>query len=285
MLTEVMLREEGHAQERSLIPQVLDLVEADQRWIADRNLCTRGWMCGMARRGAACGMRQHGQLQGELRGRAKGTGTTRSGPVYEQAMPVQDPATGETMRRRRLTITLKVPTREGDTARHLLSNGPSGRGTAAQLARVYGKRWSIETAFLAIPTTLTCASKTLGYPTAALCPLCLALLADNAVSLSKAALRSAHGRKKSNDEVSGYDLALAIGRTYDGMMLAIPIPHWTCFRELADRAFAAALGELASKVKRSRYQKHPRGPKKKPPERTPYENGKHVSTAKLLAER
>jgi hypothetical protein len=76
-----------------------------------------------------------------------------------------------------------------------------------------------------------------------------------------------------------------MSRTYDGMMIAIPAPHWTFFRELSDREFANALGELASWVKLSRYQKHPRGPKKKPPERTPYERGKHISTAKLLAKR
>lgn len=285
LITDVILREDGHAQERSLIPQVLDLVEADQLWIEERNFCTLGLMFGMARRGAAFVVRQHGQLQGELQGRAKRTGTTRSGPVYEQAMQVQDPATGETMRIRRITIKLKVPTRDGDTELHILSNVPSGRGTAAQLARVYGKRWSIETAFFEITTTLMCEINTLGYPKAALFTFCLALLAYNAVSLIKAALRSEHGRKKINDEVSGYYLALEIGRTYDGMMIAIPTPHWTFFRELSDREFADALGELASKVKLSRYQKHPRGPKKKPPERTPYENGKHVSTAKLPAER
>ena len=38
-------------------------------------------------------------------------------------------------------------------------------------------------------------------------------------------------------------------------------------------------------VQLSRYQKHPRGPKKKPPERAPYQNGQHVSTAKLIAQR
>jgi hypothetical protein len=32
-----------------------------------------------------------------------------------------------------------------------------------------------------------------------------------------------------------------------------------------------------------KYQKHPRSPKKQPPERTAYQHGKHVSTAKLLA--
>jgi hypothetical protein len=159
------------------------------------------------------------------------------------------------------------------------------RASAAQLARLYGKRWSIETAFCEITTTLSCEINTLGYPTAALFTFCLALLAYNAVSLIKAALRSAHGRQKVNDEVSSYALSLEISRTYDGMMIAIPAPHWGLFRVLSDQAFANVLRELASSVNLARYQKHPRGPKKKPPARTTYQNGKHVSTAKLLAQR
>ena len=111
-------------------------------------------MFGMARRGAAFVVRQHAQVQGELLGRAQRTGTTRSGPIYEQAMLGRDPASGETMRVRRMTIKLTVPTRDGDTELHILSNVPSGRASAAQLAQVYGKRWSIETAFFAITTTL-----------------------------------------------------------------------------------------------------------------------------------
>jgi IS4 transposase len=285
LITHVILNEDGHAQERSMIPEVLDLVEADQLWIEDRNFCTLGLLFGMHRRGATFVVRQHGQLQGELLDHAQRTGTTRSGPVYEQLMRVRDPASGETMLLRRITVKLKVPTRDGDTELHILSNVPSGRATASRLARVYGKRWSIETAFFEITTTLTCEINTLGYPKAALFAFCLALLAYNAVSLIKAALRSEHGRKKINDEVSGYYLSLEIGRTYDGMMIAIPTPHWQFFRELSDREFADALRELAASVKLSRYQKHPRGPKKKPPERAPYENGKHVSTAKLLAQR
>jgi hypothetical protein len=63
LITDVMLSEDGHAQERSLIPAVLDLVEADQLWIEDRNFCTLGLMFGMAQRGAAFVVRQHGQLQ------------------------------------------------------------------------------------------------------------------------------------------------------------------------------------------------------------------------------
>lgn len=285
LITDVLLNEDGHAQERSMIPEVLDLVEADQLWIEDRNFCTLGLLFGMHRRGATFVVRQHAQLQGELMGRAKRPGTSRSGPVYEQLMRVRDPASGATLLMRRITVKLKVPTRDGDTELHILSNVPSGRATAAQLARVYGKRWSIETAFFEITTTLTCEINTLGYPKAALFAFCLALVAYNAVSLIKAALRSEHGRKTINDEVSGYYLSLEIGRTYDGMMIAIPAPHWQFFRDLSDRDFAHALRELAASVKLSRYQKHPRGPKKKPPERAPYENGKHVSTAKVLAMR
>jgi len=200
-------------------------------------------------------------------------------------MRVRDPNSGEPLRVRRITVQLTEPTRDGDTELHILTNVPTQRASAAQLARLYGKRWSIETAFFEITTTLSCEINTLGYPKAALFTFCLALLAYNAVSLIKAALRSAHGRQKVNDEVSSYYLSLEIGRTYDGMMIAIPAPHWALFRELSTKEFANALHELASSVNLARYQKHPRGPKKTPPERTAYQNGKHVSTAKLLAQR
>jgi hypothetical protein len=285
LITAVVLSEEGHAQERRVIPQVLQHVGEDDLWIEDRNFCTLGLMFGMARRGAVFVVRQHGQLQGELLGRPTRKGASRSGPVYEQPMLVRDPNSGETMRVRCLTIKLKEPTRDGDTELHILSNVPCQRASAPQLARLYGKRWSIETAFFELTTTLSCEINTLGYPKAALFTFCLALLAYNAVSLIKAALRSEHGRQKVNDEVSSYYLALEIGRTYDGMMIAIPSPHWAFFRELSDKAFANVLRELASSVNLSRYQQHPRGPKKKPPERTAYQNGNHVSTAKLIAQR
>jgi Transposase DDE domain len=285
LITDVFLSEDGHAQERRLIAEVLQHVKVDDLWIEDRNFCTLGLMFGMARRGAVFVVRQHGQVQGELVGRPTRKGTTRSGPVYEQSMLVRDPESGETMRVRRITIRLKKPTRDGDTELHVLSNVPTPRTSAAQLAWLYGKRWSIETAFFEITTTLSCEINTLGYPKAALFTFCLALLAYNAVSLIKAALRSAHGRQKVNDEVSSYYLALEMSRTYDGMMIAIPAPHWMFFRALSDKVFANVLHELAASVQLSKYQKHPRGPKKVPPERTAYQNGKHVSTAKLLAQR
>src|SRR5262245_18446157 len=285
LITDVLLSEDGHAQERRLIAQVLHHVGEEHSWIEDRHFCPLRLMCGMARRGAVFVVRLHGQLQGELLGRATRKGTTRSGPVYEQAMLVREPESGEPMRVRRITLQLQEPPRDADTTLHILSNVPIPRASAAQLARLYGKRWSIERAFCEITTTLACEINTLGYPKAALFTFCLALLAYNAVSLIKAALRRAHGRQQVHEAVSGYYLSLEISRTYDGMLIAIPAPHWALFRELSDKEFANAVRELAASVNLSRYQKHPRGPKKKPPERAAYQNGKHVSTAKLLAQR
>jgi hypothetical protein len=158
------------------------------------------------------------------------------------------------MRVRRMTPKLPEPTRDGATTRPILSKVPSPRASVAQLVRLYGKRWSIARAFLEIPTTRACEIKTLGSPKAALLTFGLALLAYNAVALLKAALRNAHGRQQVNEEVSGDYLSLEIRRTYDGMMMAIPAPHWALFRELSDTEFANALRELASSVNLSRYQ-------------------------------
>ena len=186
---------------------------------------------------------------------------------------------------RRIPLVLQEPTRDGDTARPILSHSPTEEARASQLAVWYGKRWTIETAFFAITTPLSCAIHTWGYPKAALCAFGLALVASNAVSVIKAALRRAHGKQKGNNEVSSYYLSLEIRQTYDGMMIAIPAPHWAVFRERSPAEFAGVLRELASSAKLSKYRKHPRGPKKKPPERTAYKNGSHVSTARLIAQR
>jgi hypothetical protein len=141
LITDVFLHEDGHAQERRLLTQVLQHVEEGQLRIEDRNFCTLlGLIFGIARRSAAFVVRQHGQLQGECLGRATHKGTTRSGPVYGQPLLVRDPASGETMRVRRITLTLTEPTSNGDTALHILSHVPLPRASATHLARLYGKR-------------------------------------------------------------------------------------------------------------------------------------------------
>ena len=62
LATKVFLTEDGHAQERSLIDEVLDSVDAGDLWIADRNFCTIRFMFGIFLRRGAFLIRQHGQV-------------------------------------------------------------------------------------------------------------------------------------------------------------------------------------------------------------------------------
>jgi IS4 transposase len=284
LASEVFLCEDGHAQERSLLTEVLSSVGHDELWIADRNFCTTQFLTGIASRLGSFVIRQHGSLQGELLGVRKARGKTATGHVYEQNIRIVD-ADGKTLTLRRITVELKKATRDGDMEIHLLTNLPVKDASATKVAELYSQRWTIETMFQELTETLTCEINTLGYPKAALFGFCLALMAYHAVSVIKAALRAVHGRETVAQEVSGYYLSLEISQAYDGMMVAIPARHWRVFRTLSSTELARVLKELASNINLRRYQKHPRGPKKPPAKKSKYQNGGHVSTAKLLATR
>src|SRR5256714_12000610 len=49
LITDVVLSEDGHAQERRLLTQVLQHVGEDRLWIEDRNFCILGLMFSIAR--------------------------------------------------------------------------------------------------------------------------------------------------------------------------------------------------------------------------------------------
>ena len=267
-----------------MLEEVLTSVRPDELWIADRNFCTIDFMTGIAAAGSCFAIRQHGQLKGELIGHRKSKGKTSTGKVYEQLLRITD-SCGRTHTVRRITVELNEPTRDGDAELHLLTNLPASAASAWKVAELYAKRWTIETMFQELTETLTCEIHTLGYPKAALFGFCLALLAYHGVSLIKAALRAVHGRETVERKISAYYLSLEISQTYDGMMIAIPDRHWKAFRGLTPRELAQALKQLAANIKLSRYQKHPRGPKKPPPKKSRYKHGGHVSTAKLIAMR
>ena len=285
LATHVFPCEDGHAQERSLLDQVLPCVEKGDLWIEDRNFCTLGFLFGIRSRQAKFLVRQHANLPGRLRGRRKYMGRIETGRVYEQSMEITNPKTGATLAIRRITVKLYQPTRDGDTEIHILTNVPRSAANSLKLADLYRKRWTIETMFQELTETLTCEIKTLGYPKAAVFAFCLALVAYNGISVIKAALRSAHGTDTVEEHVSGYYLSLEISKTYTGMMIAIPPKHWTVFRDMTVAQLARVLKELAHYVDLSKYQKHPRGPKQPRPERTHTGRTNHVSTARVLARR
>ena len=278
---DVFLTPDGHAQERSLLDDVLLTVREKDLWIADRNFCTLKFLFEIADKQAFFLIRQHGTIQGRLKGGRRFIGESSTGKVYEQALELTH--AGQTRTVRRITIELLQPTRDGDVVLHLLTNLPDDI-KAVCCAELYRKRWSIETLFYEVTQTLACEIKTLCYPPAALFVFCLALMAANAVAVLKAALRATHGEEKA-DEMSGYYMALEIKQVHEGMMIALPPEGWTIFRSMSIAKFAAMLKEMAAHVDLGYYRKSKRGPKKPPPTMDKYRNGGHVSTHKLLKEK
>src|SRR3954469_9560289 len=60
LVTDVVLCEDGHAQERSMTQAILELVRPGDLWIKDRNFCTTAFLFGIAERGGSFVTRQHG---------------------------------------------------------------------------------------------------------------------------------------------------------------------------------------------------------------------------------
>jgi Transposase DDE domain len=282
-VSDILLTEDGQAQERSLLPDVLPLVQPKDLWLADRNFCTLKFLFGIATRGACFAIRQHGTVVGELLGKRQAKGRCPTGKVFEQKLRLGD-GQGQTWVVRRITVELDKPTSDGDTEIHILTNLPVKDARAARVAELYRGRWTIEGLFLEVERTLECEIKTLAYPKAALFAFCVGLVAANAVAVLKAALRAAHGEEKAS-ALSAYYLTGEIRETYEGMMIAIPAVEWLVFADLKERDMAKLLRDLAAKMVLARYRKHPRGRKKKTPTRRRYRNGEHVATSKLLAER
>jgi Transposase DDE domain len=268
-VTEVLLTEDGHAQERALLNEVYPLVHESDVWVADRNFCTLGLLGAILARGGSFVLRQHGNVQGQLLGQRKSKSRSDTGWVYEQRLRLRSEE-GKAIEIRRITVVLDKPTRDGDTEIHILTNLPARKVPAVRVAEVYRKRWTIEGLFFEVAQTLSCEIDTLCYPKAALFAFCLGLLACNAVALLKAALRAVHGEEVVSGQLSAYYLVLEIRQTYAGMMVAIPPIRWGVFQEFSNDEVARVLREIASQVSIRRYRKTPRGPKKPPPQRRRY---------------
>ena len=276
--------EDGHAQERSLLKTVLLTIERADVWIADRNFCIVSFTCGIETRGAFFVIREHKKYPLQLLGKEKYIGKIETGKVYEQRISVVDYA-GDEHIFRRIRVSLKKETRDGDRDIFIISNLSKSTANGKKIAKLYRDRWTIETAFQHLAEHLNSEINTLGYPRAALFGFCVALVAYIIMSVIKSALGSVHGVDFIEKQVSGYYIADEISGTYRGMMIAIDYDHWIVFQQMTPSKLVKVLKKLAANVKLSAFQKHPRGPKKRQPKRISSKNTPHVSTAKILAQR
>ena len=277
--------EDGHAQERSKLAQVLATVESDDVWIADRNFCTLNFLSGIVARAGYFIIREHKCLPWYDASEFSHIGSVEGGKVLEQIVKVSDDE-GYLSTIRRVQVILDKTTRDGDSQISLLTNLPSTVANALVIAQIYRERWTIETLFQILTEIFNCEIKALGYPKAALFAFCVALVSYNILAVVLAALRSVYGIEKIEQEVSSYYLADEIRGTYRGMMIAIPPPEWQVFHQINLIDLSRILQDLATKVNLAVFLSHPRSTKKtkKWVKKTRPTNKPHVSTAKILSQ-
>ncbi len=253
---------DGHAQERSLLSEVLDTVETGDLWIGDRNFCTTGFLFGLQKRQATFIIRQHQNIPWTALTELVWQGQTEGGEVFEQTGVVN--YEGQSCHCRRLVVKLSQPTRDGETEIAVLTNLPETDATAEAVARLYRKRWRIESLFQVATTTFHCEIKSLGYPRAALFSFSMALVAYNLFSTLKSVLARVHGSEFLH-KLSYYYLADELEGTYRGMMIALPPEDWPDFRRLSLAKLSSLLQDWGSNLKLDAFTTSPRKPKKKKP--------------------
>jgi hypothetical protein len=103
LITDTILCEDGHAQERSLFPRLLELAEANDLWIADRNFCCWGYLSGIAHKSGYFLIRQHASTRWIPTTELVNQGEIETGTVCEQKGYLESPETGEQLPIRRAT--------------------------------------------------------------------------------------------------------------------------------------------------------------------------------------
>jgi hypothetical protein len=283
LVTDIVLCDDGHAQERSLVDPILALVEKDALWVADRNFCFQRFLLGIAKKLGFFIIREHAGLNYKVASKLRKRGRGESGEILEQAIVIEE-EDGSKYRVRRIVVKLAKPTEDGDWELAILTNLPQ-TVSAVVVAEAYRKRWTIEGGFLDLTTTLDCEINTLCYPRAALFVFCVAVMAYNLQSAIKGVMRSQHGAEKVENDLSRYFVSGEIGQVYRGMMVALPAEEWSFLRSLSLKDYVAFLKRLARNVDFERYPKAHRGPKKAKPKRQYDPDHPHVSVAKLLLAR
>lgn len=277
LLTNLVPCEDAYTSERSLYPQILALVEPNDLWLKDRNFCTLDYMGGIQERKAFFLVRHHAGSKLEPLSEEKYISANGTGKIYEQQVRVG------WLECRCIIIKLKQPLRDGSKEMRLLTNVPASKAGPKRLAELYRTRWKIETAFQELTVSLCCEINTLGYPKAALFAFALACVAYNALIVIQAALKGGQGKKKIDEELSSYHLAIEMATIAEGLAIAVPAEVWQRLAGMTTKEFAGWMHRIAKGLDFQRYRKNKRGPKK-PTEVKRTRRRSHRSTARVLTE-
>ncbi|MBF0199321.1 MAG: transposase [Planctomycetes bacterium] len=258
------------------MPEVLDSVEKDDLWIADRNFCTIGTMLSIDHDDAFFIIRQHKNTPFEEIDKPKYVGKSDGNSVYEHQVLIKD-ADGNQARIRRTIIKLKASTRDGNRELAVFSNLPKKAANAIKIMFLYKKRWTIETSFQHLEKNMNSEINSLGYPKAALFGFCIALVASNLFEVIYGTLRGLYGHEEIDDNFSSYYATSEMASVHDGMMLIVPEEDWGVIVNMKEDEFIAFLQRCSENINLKKYRKAKRGPKKPKPEKI-NKGEPHVST-------
>jgi len=282
LVVDIFPCEDGHAQERRLFDPVLASVKAEQLWIADRNMCTLGFLFGLSEHNASFVIREHQNLPWQAVSELESVGFVESGELFEQMVQIE--REGHSLTIRRVVLRLLKKTRHDEREIVFLTNLPIEIASAALVSQLYRERWQIETLFLTVTMNFEGEINTLAYPKAALFSFSLALVTYNILATIRAVLASVHGVEKMDAELSDFYMVDEMQSTYRGMMIAIPGDYWKKFGEMGLTDMIEQLKELSAKVNLKRFLKQPRRKKRSQPKRVRDPKHPHVSTARLLSQ-
>jgi hypothetical protein len=276
LVTQTVLWEDAHSQERALLP--LLKIPTEVHLIADRNFCVLWFLREIQRCGSFFTIRHHKMFALPEGLRERRIGRCETGMVYERCWNVTDDE-GQTVVWRAIRVKLDQATRDGETEITLITNLPPDVD-ARTIAAAYRQRWTIEGHFQRLTDHLNCEVPSLGQPRAALFAFAMSLVAGNMLAVVIATLQAAKGKELA-ENLSYHYLVDEVAGNYRGMMIALPAKRWSFVRELTVKQFARLLQRIAGYANLMLLRKTRRGPKKK--RRTPNcTNIRHLSTKRVL---
>jgi len=246
---------DGHAQERSLLVELVDELRPAQLWIADRNFATVMFLHEIAVSRAYFIVRRHANLPLVPQGDERACGRCETGELFEQAGVVPD-GQGNDLPVRIVRLRLDRQTEDGQRELVLVTNLP--RNVKADVvADEYHGRWTIEKAFGELTLCLRGEIDTLGYPGAALLGYAIALVTYNLLSVCKAAIRVSHPDDAQAEQLSVYYLADEVSGAWRGMQIATDERDWDRrFADLTPHTLASELLKIAAHAQLRRYRIH-----------------------------
>jgi hypothetical protein len=276
LVTQTVLWEDAHSQERALLPELK--IPAESHLIADRNFCVLWFLKEIQRSGSLFTIRHHKMFALPEGTKERRIGRCETGMVYERCWNVTDDE-GQTAVWRAIRVKLDQATRDGETEITLITNLPPDVD-ARTIAAAYRQRWTIEGHFQRLTDHLHCEIPSLSQPRAALFAFAMSLVAGNMLAVVTAALQAAKGKELA-ENLSYYYLVDEVAGNYRGMLLALPAQRWAFVRELTVTDFTRLLQRIAGYANLTMLRKTRRGPKKK--RRTPNcTNIRHLSTKRVL---